>query len=184
MPPTDAAAADPITTSISLVDEPTPSFDDGKPATTTSATEPKPTDDKSTAEPEEKPKNADDLALELSRRTREASSSKKAADASKRDYETKSKQLDGYIERHKEFEGVIKLAKTEPLKFAERMAEATGLPIEVLIEAWTLKSTTGKARDLTPEERKAIDDRNKADDDKKAADDAKAKADGEKAVQT
>ena len=140
-------------------------------AETPTTTAPKPED-----KPTEKKPDADELALELSRRTRETQASKKAHDASKA-------ELDKLVARHKEFDSVLGLAKTDPTKFVERMAEAVNLPLDTVVEVLIARKQ-GSSRALTPEETaaRAAKDDAEAKEAKRLADEQKAA--GDKAVQT
>src|SRR5262245_24896665 len=98
-----------------------------------------------TEKPPEKPQDADELMLELGRRTREAQQTTKTNAA-------KQKELDGLIGKHKQFADVLALAKSDPMAFIEKLADAAGLDVDTAVEAYTTRKAGGK-RDLTPDER-------------------------------
>jgi hypothetical protein len=87
----------------------------------------------------------DEAVLELSRRSREAQAATKAATA-------RQQELDGYIAKHKSFAGILDLAKSDPIAFVEKIADAAGLDVDTAIEAYTTRKAGGQ-RDLSPEER-------------------------------
>lgn len=130
-------------------------------------------------EPEAKP-DADELTLELSRRTRDAQASHKANQA-------KQKELDGHIAKHRALADVLGLAKTDPLAFIEKLADAAGLDVDTAIEAYTVRKSGGK-RDLSAEERIARMEREREQQTKESEaqraerESAEQKAAGEKAL--
>lgn len=124
----------------------------------------------------EAPKDADQLVLELSARTREATKSKQS-------FEAKTKELDGHIARHKEFDSVLALAESDPMQFVLRLAEAAKLDVNTIVEAYTAHKS-GSTRELTEAERIARLEAEKKTSDAKAEADriAREKTEGETAI--
>lgn len=104
-----------------------PAANDAPPATAT--TEAKPEDKK----PET---DVDELVLQLHDRGRKLTEREKAL--STREQTVKAKE-----ERNAQFEGIIALAQKSPLEFVEKMADAVGLDVDTVVEAYTAAKTGG-----------------------------------------
>jgi hypothetical protein len=89
--------------------------------------------------------NADELVLELSKRSREVADVKKQLGATK-------KELEGLIGRHKQFADVLGLAKTDPMAFITKLADAAGLDVDEATAAYVQHKSGGKAQ-LTTDDR-------------------------------
>jgi hypothetical protein len=151
---TDAPATEAPTIATAILDDDAIGADlDINPAPKTSDTE-KTVDPAKTEPVKETPPDADTAVLELSTRTRETV-------AAKKNFEAKTKELNDHIARHKEFDSVLALAKTDPLAFCERLADATGLELHTVIEAYNARKA-GSDRQLTADEKIALLEKERA----------------------